>query len=79
LAALSLTDRATATIGTKRRSAFRPNALLLLLLLALSTRVYWMISKTPVISVEGSEYVRNADHYGDGVLSERRRANRASH
>lgn len=41
-----------------------------LLLLALPLRVYWMVRQTPVISLEGSEYVRMADSlvHGKGLV-----------
>ena len=54
--------------GSKPRATWR--TLIILLLLALPLRVYWMAQKTPVITVEGSEYVRMADSliHGKGLI-----------
>src|SRR6476659_1006196 len=40
--------------------------LVLIVLLALVPRVLWMLTQTPVISLEGSEYVRMAENLAQG-------------
>ena len=46
------------------RDLFRP--LLLIVILALVPRIYWMMTQTPVISMEGSEYLRMAQNLAQG-------------
>ncbi len=40
--------------------------LLLIVILALIPRIYWMMTQTPVISMEGSEYLRMAQNLAQG-------------
>jgi 4-amino-4-deoxy-L-arabinose transferase-like glycosyltransferase len=40
--------------------------LTVILVMATALRLYWMVTKTPVISLEGSEYVRMADNLAQG-------------
>ena len=61
------TDRSEATpIASARPGEFRFKPLLLLFVLGFIPRIYWMITRTPVISGEGSEYVRMAENLALG-------------
>ncbi len=54
------------------RACAHPNykALTLIILIGLSARLYWMVTKAPIISNEGAEYVRMAENllHGKGLV-----------
>jgi 4-amino-4-deoxy-L-arabinose transferase-like glycosyltransferase len=53
-------------IITSWRSLWSYRALFAIVLLAIPLRIWWMVAKTPVISLDGSEYVRMAENLAAG-------------
>jgi len=56
----------TSRVSHSHNPTLRFGALWLIVVLALVPRIYWMVTQTPVISLEGSEYVRMAQNLAHG-------------